>query len=120
MRFLRGKLPLFLALLVAAASAACAPGYYSAGVAMPAPGIEVAVAPPAPLVETVTVAPGPGSFWVRGRWHWSGSSWGWQTGSWRAARAGYRYVPGSWVAGPRGRYAFVPGRWRPVAARYYR
>ena len=81
-----------------------APGYYS--------GEVVAAAPPALQFEAVGVAPVPGYFWIGGGWFWEGGRYAWHPGYWSAPRAGYRWVPRTWVR--------AGGGWRAAGGRWER
>jgi WXXGXW repeat (2 copies) len=65
----------------------------------PAREVVVTRAPPPIRVETQTVAPGPGYFWTRGYWRWTGTT--------------YVWVPGTWVVRPRPAAVWVEGHWVP-------
>jgi len=58
----------------------------------------VSSAPPVPRHESVPKRPGPGYVWIGGHWTYEGL-WVW--------RHGY------WARPPRGKSAWVPGRWEP-------
>ena len=79
-----------------------AQGYYG--------GTVVAVAPPAPQVEVAGIAPTPGFFWFDGYWNWIGSRHIWVGGHWGPGRAGYHWVPHTWVRAGRG-WRMHEGHW---------
>ena len=54
-----------------------------------------------------------GQAWAPGYWARAGQSWSWVGGRHIAARTGYAYYPGQWVVRTPGRYAYVPGFYRP-------
>ncbi len=63
----------------------------------PAVDIRVRLGPPPPPREVVIVRPGPRYVWVSGYYQWDGRR--------------YRWVAGYWTLPPRGRSAWIPGRW---------
>ena len=78
----------------------------------PAREVVVTRTPPVLRVEAQTVAPGPGYFWTRGYWRWTGTTYVWVPGTWVVRpRPAAVSVEGHWV--PRyGGYVWVPGHWR--------
>lgn len=72
----------------------------------------IGIAPPAPIVEVAPAVPALGYVWTPGYWNWNGARYIWIRGAYALPpRVGAAFVPGRWVARPRG-WAFVRGHWR--------
>ncbi len=67
--------------------------------------VYVRIGPPRPLYERRPIAPGPGYAWQGGYHRWDGSR--------------YTWIPGNYVAAPRPRAYWVPGRWINTRRGYY-
>ena len=80
-----------------------APGYYYGG------GVG-AVAPPPDQVEVVGVAPMPGYVWFGGYLNWVGGRHVLAPGYWGPGRAGYHWVPHTWVRAGGG-WRMARGHW---------
>jgi hypothetical protein len=100
-----GVRTLGIALLISAASVACAS-------AAPRGRVYVKVAPPPAIVEVRSVAPGPGHVWVGGFYRWEHNRYVWVRGRWVVPpHPKAVWVPGHWQHSPRGHF-WVEGRWR--------
>ncbi len=69
--------------------------------------------PPREIVEVLPARPFPHAVWVKGYWHWTGSSYVWVSGRWSAARPGYVWRQPHWAHHGH-RYEFYAGAWRRV------